>query len=97
MTPWAVACQAPLSMEWNSPGKSTGVVCHFLLQGTSRPRIKPRSPALQADSLLSEPPGEPNLSVFFPKWQTHEAMQYAGFIIALKGPKGNCQHLFILR
>ena len=30
-TPWSVACQAPLSMD--SPGKNTGVGCHFLLQG----------------------------------------------------------------
>ena len=30
-TPWTVACQAPLSMEF--PGKNTGVGCHFLLQG----------------------------------------------------------------
>ena len=29
-TPWTVACQAPL---WDSPGKNTGVGCHFLLQG----------------------------------------------------------------
>ena len=28
-------------------------------RGTSRPRIKPRSPAMQADSLPSEPPGKP--------------------------------------
>ena len=28
-TPWTVACQAPLLM--NSPGKNTGVGCHFLL------------------------------------------------------------------
>ena len=27
------------------------------------PEIKPRSPALQADSLLSEPPGKPNTGV----------------------------------
>ena len=33
MTPWTVARQAPLSME--SPGKSTGVGCHSLLQGIS--------------------------------------------------------------
>ena len=26
--PWTVACQAP----WNSPGKNTGVGCHFLFQ-----------------------------------------------------------------
>ena len=30
-TPWTVASQAPLST--NSPGKNTGVRCHFLLQG----------------------------------------------------------------
>ena len=29
--PWAVARQGPLSMR--SPGKNTGVGCHFLLQG----------------------------------------------------------------
>ena len=28
MTPWSVACQS-----WDSPGKNTGVGCHFLLQG----------------------------------------------------------------
>ena len=28
-TPWTVAHQAPL---WDSPGKNTGVGCHFLLQ-----------------------------------------------------------------
>ena len=30
VTPWAVAPQAPL---WDSPGNSTGVCGHFLLQG----------------------------------------------------------------
>ena len=30
--PWTVAYQAPPSMD--SPGKSTGVGCHFLFQGT---------------------------------------------------------------
>ena len=39
-TPWTVARQAPLSMgfarllcPWDSPGKNTGMGCHFLLQG----------------------------------------------------------------
>ena len=31
-------------------------------RGTSRPRIKPRSPAMQADFLPSEPPGKPELT-----------------------------------
>ena len=30
-TPWTAASQAPPSMDF--PGKSTGVGCHFLLQG----------------------------------------------------------------
>ena len=32
VTPWTVTHQAPLSQD--SPGKNTGVGCHFLLQGT---------------------------------------------------------------
>ena len=35
-TPWAVACQAPLSIEFSS--KNTGVGCQFLLQGSSQPK-----------------------------------------------------------
>ena len=31
-TPRTVACQAPLC-PWDSPGKNTGVGCHFFLQG----------------------------------------------------------------
>ena len=31
VTPWNVACQAPLPMGY--AGKDTGVGCHFLLQG----------------------------------------------------------------
>ena len=31
VTPWTVACQLPLSIEFL--GKNTGVGCHFLLQG----------------------------------------------------------------
>ena len=32
---------------------------HSLLQDLPDPGIEPRSPALQTDSLLSEPPGKP--------------------------------------
>ena len=42
---------------WDSPGKSTGVGCHFTSQGDlPDPGIEPRSPALWADALTSEPP-----------------------------------------
>ena len=52
-------CSPPgSSVHGDSPGKNTGAGCHALLQGPN-PRIEPRSPALQADSLPSEPPGKP--------------------------------------
>ena len=54
MTPWTVAHQAPLSMEF-SPGKNTGVGSHSLPNSG----IKPGSPALQADSLPSGLLGKP--------------------------------------
>ena len=58
VTPWTVAHQAPLSrvesvqeywsgLPWPSPGD------------IPNPGIEPRSSALQADSLPSEPPGKP--------------------------------------
>ena len=49
VTPWTVAHQAPLSMVFSRQEYWTGLP--FLLVG-----IKPGSPALQADSLPSEPP-----------------------------------------
>ena len=56
--PWTVACWAPLSMGfsrqeyWSGlPFPSPGDLPH--------PRMEARSPALQADSLPSEPPAKP--------------------------------------
>ena len=50
-----------LYSPWNSPGKNTGVGGLSIPspEDFSDPGIKPRSPALQADSLPSEPPGKP--------------------------------------
>ena len=43
--------------------QDTGVGCHFLLQGNlPDPGIEPRSPALLADALPSEPPEKPMLT-----------------------------------
>ena len=58
-TPWSVAHQALLSMgilqarilEWVAMSSPSGDL--------PNPGIERRSPALQSDSLLSEPPGEP--------------------------------------
>ena len=49
-----------LYSPWNSSGQNTGVGSLSLLQGIFPTQgIKPRSPALRADSLLAEPPGKP--------------------------------------
>ena len=58
-TPWTISWQVPLG-PWHSPGKKTGVGCHFPSRGNlPNSGIEPGSPALQANSLLSEPPGKP--------------------------------------
>ena len=49
---------------WNSPGKNTGVGCHFLPQGIFPPRDRTQVAhtqvgLLQVDSLLTEQPGKP--------------------------------------
>ena len=57
-TPWTVTCQAPLSMEFSRLESWSGLP--FLSPGDPpNPGIKPRSPTLQVDSLLSEPPWKP--------------------------------------
>ena len=45
-----------LLCPWDSPGRNTEVGCHSLLQGI----FPTQSPALQADSFPSEPPGDPH-------------------------------------
>ena len=58
MTPWTVAYQAPLSMGFSRQEYWRGLP--FPSPGDlPDPGIKPRSPALQADALPSEPPGKP--------------------------------------
>ena len=55
-----------LLSPWDSPGKNTAVGCHTLLQeifptqGLSPPLL---SPALQADSLPTEPPGKSDICI----------------------------------
>ena len=48
-----------LLCPWKSPGKNSRMGCHSLFQGIFPTRDWTRSPALQADSLLSEPSGKP--------------------------------------
>ena len=56
-TPWPVACQVSLSMEFSRQEYLSGLP--FASPGDlPDPGIEVRSPALQADSLPSEPPGK---------------------------------------
>ena len=59
VTPWTVACQAPLSMGILQAGILEWVAVPFS-RGSFQPGIKPRFPTLQVSSLPSEPPGKPN-------------------------------------
>ena len=60
-TPWTVTYQAPLSMGFSRQECWSGLP--FLSLGDlPDPGIEPGSPALQADSLPSEPPRKPLLS-----------------------------------
>ena len=57
VTLWTVVCQASLSMGFSRQEYLSGLSCPpsgYLLD----PVIKPGSPALQAHSLPSEPPGK---------------------------------------
>ena len=57
-----IAHQAPLSMEFSRQEYWSGLPCPSP-GDLSDPGIEPGSPALQADSLLSEPPGKLNLFI----------------------------------
>ena len=59
VTPWTVACQAPLSMGFSRQEYWSGLP--FPSPGDLPDAgIEPRSPALQAEALPSEPPGKPS-------------------------------------
>ena len=60
-TPWTIQ-----SMEYFRPEKQQWVAFPFS-KGSSQPRIKPRSPTSQADSLPAEPQGKPNTAAAKPK------------------------------
>ena len=74
-TPWTVAHQAPPSMEFSRQEYWSGLP--FPSSGDlPDPGIKPGSPTLQADALLSEPPeNQPYMhstSCEMPDWMKHK-------------------------
>ena len=100
MTPWTVACQAPLSMELSRQEYWSGLP--FPPPGDlPDPGIKPGSPALQADSLPSKPPGKPFMLFLFiivriwkqykypstGKWINIIVYPYSGILCRKRGKK----------
>ena len=57
VTPWTAAHQAPLSMKFSMQEYWSGLPFPFP-GDLPDPGLEPGSPALQEDSLLSEPPGK---------------------------------------
>ena len=61
VTPWTVAYQAPQSMKFSRQEYWSGLP--FPSPGDlPKPGIEPRFPALQADALPSEPPGNKHMN-----------------------------------
>ena len=60
VTPWIVAYQVPHSVGFSRQEYWSGLLFPSP-EYLPNPRIEPRSPTLQADTLLSEPPGMWNL------------------------------------
>ena len=68
VTPWTVAYEAPPSMGFSKQEYWSGLP--FTSPGDlPDPRIKPGSPALQADALSSKPPGKPQPLFKQTSWQ----------------------------
>ena len=61
-TPWTVAYQAPLSMGFSRQEYWLGLPFPSP-EDLPDPGIKPRSPALEADTLTSEIPGKPKVLI----------------------------------
>ena len=88
-TPWMGYTR--LLCPWDFSGMNTGVL-PFPSPGDLRyPRIEPTSPALQADSLLTEPPGQPSpgcpiLSTPCPQGLIPSCFQVGGALPIPPGP-----------
>ena len=98
-TSWTVACQAPLSMEFSRQEYWSELPCPPL-GDLFYPGIEPRSPAVQADSFLSEPPGKPKntgvgslsfLGEIFPTQELNQGLLHCRQIIYQLSYQGSSQ------
>ena len=70
---------ASIFCPWDSPGKNTGMGCHFLLQGNlpnsgTEPAF-PASPALAGEFFIAEPAGKPLLPT---NWALNQSLPLGG-------------------
>ena len=64
-TPWAVACQAPLSMGFPRQEYWSGLPCPFP-RDLPDPGIEPTSPALTGGLFTTDPPRKPSHGIYPP-------------------------------
>ena len=70
-TLWTIAHQAPLSMRFSRQEHWSGLPCPPA-GDPPHPGIEPKSPALEADALTSEPRGKPRwMGIFYPICRRH--------------------------
>ena len=86
-----------LPCPWDSPGKNTGVGCHFLLQCT---KVKSESEVAQSCPTLSDPmdcspPGSSIHGIFPAKVLEWGAIDYSRYLI-LVGSHGICPFVTVL-
>ena len=89
--PWMIANQAPPSMEFSRQEYLSGLPCPSP-GDLPNPGINPGSPALQADTLPSEPPGKPQFYAYLlnctgiPMWVSGvESTCHAGDLGSISG------------
>ena len=84
-TPWTIVHQAPPSMGFSRQEYWSGLP--FPSPGNlPNSGIEPRSPALQADALTSEPPGKPqeNRAYIFSGWLINKSLNLLIAILEVK-------------
>ena len=83
-TPWTVAHQAPPSMGFSRREYLSGLP--FSSPGDlPDPGIEPMSPSLQADALISEPPGKP---ISLPEQESNLGTRHWKHRVLATGPAG---------
>ena len=86
-TPWTVVSQAPPSMGFSRQEYWSGLP--FPSPGDlPNLEIEPRSPALQADALTSEPPGKPSQHIHGCKWTGFSTLNHDSSSFAQSPKRG---------